>query len=383
MSDKVRRIAHLDMDAFFASVELVKYPELRGHAVVIGGGKSQQPTLRADGTLTFAKLRDYVGRGIVTTSTYEARALGVFSAMGIMKAAKMAPDCIILPSDFESYRNYSNLFKSAVARIAPVIENVGIDEIYIDLTEDDRETNEIAKEIKETVFNATGICCSIGIACNKLLAKICSDLEKPNGLTILGTNDLQTKIWPLSVKKVNGIGPKSTVKLAELGIDTIADLAMCDVALLQAHFGTRYATWLNAVAHGIDHRPIKTSRPTKSISRETTFERDLHVKADRTLLSEKLTALCSRVSEDLKKHELLGKTIGVKLKFADFTTVTRDITLPYATDDVNIILSAVRDCLKRVAIEKRIRLLGVRIHSFSPASSLLKFGVQFELFSEL
>lgn len=376
----MRRIAHLDMDAFFASVELIKYPELRGLPVVVGGGKSYQPVLLPDGSKVFSRIRDYVGRGVVTTSTYEARALGVFSAMGIMKAAKLAPDCIILPSDFESYRICSGLFKAAVAKISPIIENVGIDEIYIDLTNDHRETEVVARELKKSVFDATGIYCSIGIAANKLLAKICSDLEKPNGLTILTEEDIPKRIWPLPVKKVNGIGPKSTIKLLELGINTIGELAGADVGLLQNHFGARYATWLSAVARGIDHREVKTSRPIKSISREVTFERDLHVKIDRPLLSEKLTNLCSRISEDLKNHDLRGKTIGVKIKFSDFTAVTRDITLPLATDQVSIILSAVRDCLKRIAIEKRIRLLGVRIHGFDSASPIFHSAAQFDLF---
>jgi len=376
----VRRIAHLDMDAFFASVELIKYPELRGLPVVVGGGKSCQPVLLPDGSKVFSRIRDYVGRGVVTTSTYEARALGVFSAMGIMKAAKLAPDCIILPSDFESYRIYSGLFKAAVVKISTIIESVGIDEIYIDLTTDQRETEVIARELKKAVFDATGIYCSIGIADNKLLAKICSDLEKPNGLTILNKEDIPKRIWPLPVKKVNGIGPKSTIKLFELGINTIGELAGADVGLLQNHFGVRYATWLNAVARGIDHREVKTSRPIKSISRETTFERDLHVKIDRPLLSEKLINLCSRISEDLKKHDLRGKTVGVKIKFSDFTIVTRDITLPLSTDQVSIILSAVRDCLKRIVIEKRIRLLGVRIHGFDSASPTFHSAAQFDLF---
>lgn len=376
----MRRIAHLDMDAFFASVELIRYPELRGLPVVVGGGRSHQPTSLPDGTRVFSRMRDYIGRGVVTTSTYEARALGVFSAMGIMKAAKLAPDCIILPSDFESYRRYSGLFKAAVAAISPVIENVGIDEIYVDLTEDGRDAEAIAKELKNAVFNATGIYCSIGIAENKLLAKICSDLEKPNGLTIISDKDIPTRIWPLSVKKVNGIGPKSTLKLGDLEIYTIGELARADIGLLQAHFGTRYANWLSSASRGIDNRPVKTSRLTKSISRESTFDRDLHVKSDRRLLSEKLTALCDRVSDDLKKHDLKGKTIGVKIKFSDFTIVTRDITLSIATDQSSTILSSVRDCLKRITMEKKIRLLGVRIHSFGSGSTPYDSTIQFELF---
>ena len=382
MSGDLRRVAHLDMDAFFASVELLKYPELKGCPVVIGGGKAQQPVVLPDGSRIFSRLKDYIGRGVVTTSTYEARAFGIFSAMGIMKAAKMAPECIILPTDFEAYRHYSNAFKSAVAKISPVIENVGIDEIYIDLTDEVRDSELIAKEIKYAVFAATGINCSIGIAENKLLAKICSDLEKPNGLTILNKSDIRTRIWPLPVRKINGIGPKANSKLSEIGINTIGELAASDIMVLQAQFGTRYAIWLSAVAQGIDHRQVKTFRPTKSVSREATFERDLHVKIDRQILSEKLCSLCTRVSDDLEKHQIVGRTIGIKIKFSDFSIVTRDITLPYFTCDPKIILNSVRDCLKRIPLEKRIRLLGVRVHTFELIGSHRNVEMQYELFAD-
>jgi DNA polymerase-4 len=195
-----RRIAHLDMDAFYASVELLRYPELRGQPVVIGGGSRHQPRMKEDGTREFSRLRDYVGRGVVTTSTYEARALGVFSAMGTMKAAALAPDAILLPTDFDSYRKYSRLFKAAVASIAPQIEDRGIDEIYIDLTDLPEETHALGMRLKAAVKEATGLTCSIGIAPNKLLAKICSDLEKPNGLTIISHDDVPARIWPLAVR---------------------------------------------------------------------------------------------------------------------------------------------------------------------------------------
>jgi DNA polymerase-4 len=364
-SEPKRYIAHLDMDAFYASVELLKYPELRGQAVVIGGGRDQQPLLQADGRRSFALLRDYVGRGVVTTSTYEARALGVFSAMGIMKAAKLAPDSILLPTDFESYRKFSAMFKEAVATVAPVIENVGIDEIYIDLTEFGEQAPAVAQRIKELVSRTTGLSCSIGLAPNKLLAKICSDLEKPNGLTILAPQDVQARVWPLPVHKINGVGPKAREKLNNLGIVTIGDLAAADIHMLRAHFGEVYTAWLARVAVGSDERPVRTTSETKSVSREVTFERDLQVVADRQVLSAKFEALCERVADDLKKHELTGKTVGVKLKFEDFTTVTRDITLPRNTADPLTILKAARDCLKRVQFDKKIRLLGVRISTLS------------------
>lgn len=361
MKREPRRVAHLDMDAFYASVELLRYPELRGQPVVIGGRSVDKPVTQPDGSRRFARLRDYTGRGVVTTSTYEARALGVFSAMGIMKSAQLAPDAVLLPVDFDAYRHYSRLFKQAVASIAPHIEDRGIDEIYIDLSELAEETRALAQNIKQAVRQATGLSCSIGVAPNKLLAKICSDLDKPDGLTILSHDDIPTRIWPLPVRKINGIGPKAGQKLEALGIRTIEELANAMPDLLQDHFGRSYAAWLLDAAQGIDERPVITRSEPKSISRETTFERDLHARHDRDSLSEIFTALCVRVAEDLRRKGYLGRTIGIKLRYTDFRIVTRDITLPAPTADAATIRRAAGECLKRVPLEERFRLLGVRV----------------------
>ncbi len=366
MSDKPslpRRIAHLDMDAFYASVELLRYPELRGQPVVIGGRSLHQPVADANGHRHFARLRDYVGRGVVTTSTYEARALGVFSAMGMMKAAKLAPDAWMLPADFDAYRHYSRLFKQAVRAIAPEIEDRGIDEIYIDLTGIPEATRVLAERIRQAVREATGLTCSIGVAPNKLLAKICSELDKPDGLTLLSMDEVPTRIWPMAVRKINGIGPKAGEKLAALGIHTIGELAQQEPAFLLQHFGRSYGEWLHWAAHGMDDRPLVTRSEPKSISRETTFERDLHARHDRAQLSDLFTSLCQRVAGDLQGKGYVGKTIGIKLRYDDFRTLTRDLTLPEATDDAGAIRRAAGECLKRVPLERRLRLLGVRVGS--------------------
>jgi len=364
-----RRIAHLDMDAFFASVELLTYPELRGQAVVVGGRNSSAPILNAVGQKQFSHLREYAGRGVVTTSTYEARALGVFSGMGLMKSAALAPDAILLPANFEAYRRYSRLFKEAVATVAPHIEDRGIDEIYIDLTHIEEDSLGLAKRIKQAVFTATGLSCSIGITSNKLLAKICSDLDKPDGITILEPDELSTRIWPLAAKKINGIGPKANEKLAALMIHTIGDLAAAPAELLVAHFGRSTGAWMTQVAQGIDERPVVTWSEPKSLSRETTFERDLHVKHDRARLSEVFTNLCLRLAEDLQRKGYASRTIGIKLKFADFQVVTRDLTLPGDVNEGQQIRQAATECLKRVPLEQRIRLLGVRAGSLRPVQA--------------
>lgn len=380
MNAPTRRIAHLDMDAFYASVELSRYPELRGQPVVIAGRIEHEPVIREDGQKHFFRLRDYSGRGVITTATYEARALGVFSAMGVMKAAQLAPHAILLPADFDRYRHYSRLFKAAVAAIAPLIEDTGIDEIYIDLSHFSEDSLTLAQRIKRAVRDATSLTCSIAISPNKLLSKICSDLEKPDGLVILQETDIAHRIWPLPVTKINGIGPKAAKKLEFLGVNTIAELARTDLGLLQMHFGRSYSAWLHEVSHGVDDRPVITHSDPKSISRETTFERDLHPRIDRNLLSETFAALCSQVADDLKRKALHSRTISIKLRFEDFQTVTRDFTLISPTTDSAIIRRAARECLRRVLLRKKIRLLGIKASSLS---SLHSADVQINIQQEL
>ena len=385
-----RRIAHLDMDAFYASVELLRYPELRGRPVVIGGGRRHQPAESVDPATgrpvrTFATLRGYAGRGVITTATYEARALGLHSAMGLMKAAQIAPDTVLLPTDFDAYRKYSRLFKDAVRAIAERIQDNGIDEIYIDLTDADpprretavREPGEdawerargIALSIKDAVRATTGLSCSIGVAPNKLLAKIASELDKPDGLTLVRAVDIEGRIWPLPARRINGIGPKSSAKLEALGIRTIGDLAAADPAWLVEHFGRAHGAFMHDAAHGRDEREVVTVSEPKSISRETTFERDLSATRDRDELSRIFTALCVGVSEDLKRKGYVGKAIGLKLRYDNFRTITRDRTIDWPTDDASVIRRAAGECLKRVPLDRRIRLLGVRVGSLCAADA--------------
>jgi DNA polymerase-4 len=367
-----RYIAHLDMDAFYASVELLRYPHLRGQPAVVGGRRRTQPPAGE----AFPKLRDYTGRGVITTSTYEARALGVHSGMGLMKAAKLAPDAWLLPADFDQYRRYSRLFKEAVRAITPLVEDRGIDEIYIDLTDlvgADAwpRAQEIALQLQSAVREATGLSCSIGVTPNKLLSKIASDLQKPGGITVLSLDDIPARIWPLPARKINGIGPKASAKLEALGIHTIGELANAEPAFLIEHFGNNYGAWMLDAAHGRDERVVVTYSEPKSISRETTFEDDLHAVRDREKLSRIFTDLCVRVAEDLKRKGVVGKTIGLKLRYDNFKTVTRDLTIDAPTDDAATIRRAAGECLKRVPLDRRIRLLGVRVGALSKPGELV------------
>ncbi len=374
--NRCRWIAHLDMDAFYASVELLRYPELRGRPVVIGGGRRHQPELLADGTRRYATLRHYTGRGVITTATYAARDLGVHSGMGLMKAALRAPDAVLLPVDFDQYRRYSRLFKDAVAEVAPVIEDRGIDEIYIDLTDAPGAQDAVghdgtggvralAQEIRNNVRQATGLTCSVGVTPNKLLAKIASELDKPDGLTILTEADIAPRVWPLAVRKINGIGPKAGARLQVLGIETVGQLAACSREWLMEQFGRRYGRWLHDASHGVDDRPLVTHSEPVSMSRETTFERNLHAVVNRAELGAVFTQLCEQVASDLQRKSYRGRTIGIKLRFDDFRTVTRDLTLDEPTADASAIRRAAGLCLKRVDLTQRLRLLGVRAGSLS------------------
>ena len=371
----MRWIAHLDMDAFYASVELQRYPELRGRPVVVGGGQKHQPEARSDGSRRFFVLRDYVGRGVITTATYEARALGAHSGMGLMKAAALAPEAVLLPTDFAEYRRYSRLFKAAVAEVAPCIEDNGIDEIYIDLTDvegarDAAGVRSVAERIKSRVREATGLTCSIGLSPNKLLSKLCSELGKPDGLTIVTHADIADRIWPLPAKRINGIGPKASAKLEALGIRTIGELAGADPKLLVAQFGANFGEWLHQAAHGRDDRAVVTHREPKTISRETTFERDLHPRQDREALGAVFTRLCEQVAADLEGKGYLARTIGVKLRYDDFKTVTRVLSLPGYTRDARTIRHSAAQCLKREPLARRLRLLGVRADNLCRADAV-------------
>ena len=374
------------MDAFFASIELLRYPQLKGLAVVIGGGRRKvddallaaQPERnpRFIPVADFPLLKDYVGRGVITTATYAARQFGVGSAMGMMKAARLCPQAIVLPVDFDEVRKYSRLFKSTILEIAPLMEDRGVDEVYIDFTDvpgGQREGGRVlARLMQKAIFQATGLTCSVGVAPNKLLAKMASEFNKPNGISIIYEDDLQSKIWPLACRKINGIGPKADEKLAALGIQTIGELAAQDADFLIQRFGKATGAWMHEVAWGRDDRPVVTSSEPVSMSRETTFDRDLHAVRDKVALGVIFTELCNKLAADLQRKGYAAKTIGIKLRYDDFKIATRDQTLDSYTSDAKTIRQTAGQCLKRVPLDRKLRLLGVRAGSLEKAESVLQ-----------
>jgi DNA polymerase-4 len=285
--------------------------------------------------------------------------------MGMMKAAKLCPQAIMLPVDFEEYRKYSRQFKRIITEIAPMMEDRGVDEVYIDFTEvagGQREGGRVlARLIQKSIFEATGLTCSVGVAPNKLLAKMASELNKPRGIAIIYEEDVPTKIWPLACRKINGIGPKADEKLKSFGIETIGQLAQRDLPWLMQTFGAKTGAWLFDASHGKDARPVVLDSEPVSMSRETTFERDLHAVRDKAELGGVFTKLCEQVAADLQRKGYQGKTIGIKLRFDDFKSVTRDLTIDHYTADAKTIRQAAGQCLKRVPLQRKLRLLGVRV----------------------
>ena len=368
-----RLIAHLDMDAFFASVELLRFPQLQGLALVVGGRSKSimqhmQSLLAQCGSYDkiaaedMPRLRQYQGRGVITTASYAARAFGIGSGMGLMKAAARCPEAILLAADFERYREYSRRFKALILAQGLQIEDRGIDEIYIDLShcKDIEEAAWLSRELQTKIFQTTGLSCSIGLAPNKLLAKIASDLQKPSWLSILTHALIEEKLWPLPVSRLHGVGPRTAAKLQALGLHTIAQLAQSKPIALQSHLGAAHSRWLVDASWGIDERPLVLSSEPLSMSRETTLERDMHPKWDRKELGAVFTRLCQQLADDLQQKERLCRGVSVKIRNDQFKTSTRDVSFEQAINHASDLRHWASQCLKRFSFDRRIRLLGVK-----------------------
>jgi DNA polymerase-4 len=344
----MRRILHIDMDAFFAAVEQKRRPELEGKPVVIGGQG------------------DPSKRGVVSTANYEARRYGVHSGMPMKTAYKLCPQAVYLPVDYQAYSAASILFKEVLKTISPIMEDVGIDEAYLDLS-DMQDTNvTIVNRIKTGIKENTGLTCSIGIASNKLLAKIASDMQKPDGFTVLMETDVETKLWPLPVRKLYGIGPKTEEHLKKVSIDTIGQLAALSLEKLLEHFGNSYGQYLYEAARGIDESPLVTHWEPKSFSRETTFQEDVK---DWQVIARTLADLSKDVVEDMQRHLYKARTITIKIRFSGFETFTRAMTISDYTDSEEEIRKAAFACLKRIELKKKVRLVGVRASNFQGRNS--------------
>jgi DNA polymerase-4 len=330
----------MDMDAFFAAVEQKRRPELVGKPVIVGGAG------------------DPTKRGVVSTASYEARTYGIHSAMPLRTAYKLCPECVFLPVDYREYSRVSEHVKNVLREFSPVMEDVGIDEAFLDISDSAQPSEQIGTDIKQRIRRETGLTCSVGIAPNKLLAKIASDMQKPDGLTIITEDDIASRIWPLPVRKLMGVGPKTEARLKNIGVTTIGELAAQPLETLARQFGNSYGAWLYEASRGIDARPLITHWEPKSTSRETTFEKDV---ADWQVLARTLVEQVNDVVADLTKRGYKSKTVTIKVRFSDFETHTRSLTLDAPTASSDAIRRAVFECMKRIEFTKKVRLIGIRL----------------------
>lgn len=324
------------MDAFYVSVELQRRPELRGLPVVVAGSGP---------------------RAVVTTASYEARRFGIFSATPAERARRLCPDAVFIPPDFESYRARSREVMAVLKRHVERVEVVGLDEAYLDLTGLDRHRS-AARRVKEAVRADTGLTCSVGIGPNKLVAKVASDAEKPDGFVELTAEEARIRFAEASPGLVPGIGPKTVARLEQLGIATLGRLGATPDDQLTQWFGRRLGPHLGALARFDDDRAIETVRIAKSESRETTFDRDLHGLPELEPVLEHLTGqLCDTLAREGQR----GRTIGIKVRFDDFTTVTRARSLETAVNDAKAVGTVALELLRRLDPRRPVRLLGVRV----------------------
>ena len=328
--------AHIDMDAFYVSVELQRRPELRGKPVVVAGSGP---------------------RAVVTTASYEARKFGVYSATPAERARRVCPDAVFIPPDFEAYRARSrevmDVLKSHVERV----EVVGLDEAYLELSGYERP-RAAARRVKAAVTQATGLGCSIGIGPSKLVAKVASDAEKPNGFVVLSAEMARERFAGSPPGLIPGIGPKTAERLDRQGIATLGALAATPDELLTDWFGPRLGLWLGRLARFEDDRGIETVRVAKSESRETTFDTDLR---GLTELEPQLRRLTEQLCGTLERAEQRGRTIGIKVRYDDFSTVTRARSVAAAVNDLDSVWSVALDLLRRLDPPRPVRLIGVRV----------------------
>jgi DNA polymerase-4 len=339
-----RCVAHLDMDAFYVSVELRRRPELRGLPVIVAGTGP---------------------RAVVTTASYEARRYGVGSAMPAARARRLCPSGVFLAPDFAYYREASREVMAIVRAQVEIIEVIGLDEAYLELTELPTPTAAM-RRMREEIEARTALGCSIGIGPSKLVAKVASDAEKPRGFVVLTREQACERFAPAPCGLVPGIGPKTAERLRGLGIDTLGKLAAAPSEDLAQRFGLRFAAELQRRARFQDEAPVTQERKVISESRETTFDRDV---ADPRRLEEVLERLVGELCATLVKRDRCGRTIGIKVRLDDFSTHTRARTLVEPVNSPDRVGPVALDLLRRFAAPRPVRLLGVRVAGLEPASA--------------
>jgi DNA polymerase-4 len=343
-------ILHIDLDAFYASVEVLKDPSLKGKPVVVGGAGA---------------------RGVVASASYEARAYGIHSAMPAVSARRLCPDAVFLPGDFEAYRAHSNRFREVLLSYTPLVEPISLDEAFLDVGGATRlfgEPVEIARKIRRDVAGEVGVTCSAGVAATKFVAKLASDLCKPDGLLHVSAQGTDAFLMPLEVRRLWGVGEKTSELLGRLAIRTVGDLATTPRPVLERLLGEAAAKHLSRLASGVDERVVVPYEPPKSVGHEETFDRDLDEEGE---ILRELLHLSGRVAVRLREDGYRARTVNLKVRMSNFTTLTRAKTLATATDVGADLYHVVSELYRALPGERRrVRLLGVQ------ASGLVQAGAE-------
>jgi DNA polymerase IV len=338
-----RKIIHVDMDAFYASVEQMDNPELRGKPVAVGGSEN---------------------RGVVSAASYEARKFGVRSALSGVLAKKYCPEIIFVKPRFERYREISNKIRQIFLDYTDLVEPLSLDEAYLDVTQNKKgnpSATLIAKEIRERILLETGLTASAGISINKFVAKIASDINKPNGQKTVNPDEVESFLEKLPIKKFYGVGKVTTEKMYQLGIFTGADLKAQSIDFLEKHFG-KSGTYYYYAVRGIHNSQVKPERATKSVAAEHTFNENL---SSEIYMQEQLQNIAEHLAKRLKKYEVAGKTVTLKIKYSDFTLQTRSKTLPYFISDKGLILETATELLYQERMKESVRLLGISLSNLN------------------
>mgnify|MGYP000667972812 FL=1 len=343
MSEHYRKIIHVDMDAFYASVEQMDNPELKGKPLAVGGSEV---------------------RGVVSAASYEARKFGVRSAISGIQAKKLCPDLIFVRPRFDRYKEISKKIRKIFHDYTDLVEPLSLDEAYLDVTENKKgnpSATLIAQEIRKRIFEEVGLTASAGISVNKFVAKIASDYNKPNGQKTVNPDEVEAFLEKLDIKKFYGVGKVTAEKMYQLGIFTGYDLKQKTLEYLEKHFGNSGFHYYQ-ICRGIHNSAVKPNRKIKSVGAERTFGENL---SSEIFMEERLQSIAKELEKRLQKSKISGKTITLKIKYSDFTLQTRSKTLPYFVSDKNIILDVAKDLLYQERLRNSVRLLGISIHNLN------------------
>lgn len=345
-------ILHVDMDAFFAAVEQRDHPELKGLPVIVGGSVE--------------------GRGVVSTASYEARKFGVHSAMPMAEAHRRCPNGIYLPVNMKKYRAVSHQIMEIFQRFTPEVEDISLDEAFLDVTGSQRlfgPAEEIGRELKRLIAAELHLTASVGLSYNKFLAKLASDLDKPDGFYRILPEELEAKVWPLSIRRMMGVGSKTAQLLEQMGVTTIGQLARMDTGLLE-HLLGKQGVLMHQVANGVDERKVEPVRESKSVGRETTFPQDIR---QQYLLETILFTLTDEVCHTLRSNGLKGKTVSIKIRYPDFHSITRAITLERYTASFEPVFAAVQQLMARNYKDgTAVRLIGITVSNLKPDGQIVE-----------